>query len=46
MAAPKKRAFVAVVGITLEDGTRIEPGEPFPGEPADWLVEQRLVEEA
>ena len=36
--------YVAVVGLTLKDGSRIEPGEPYPGKPPKWLVEQRKVQ--
>ena len=46
MSTSKKPKFVAAVGLTLADGSRLEPGDSFPGEPADWLVDQRLVEEA
>ena len=42
----KLAAYVAVVGLTLEDGTRVEAGEPYPGQPAAWLVDQKLVEES
>jgi len=40
----KPSAFVAVVGLTLEDGSRVEAGDPYPGKPADWLIDQKLVE--
>ena len=34
---------VALVGLTLKDGTRIEPGDLFPGSPPAWLIEQGKV---
>ena len=37
------KKYVAVVGLTLKDGTRIEQGKPFPGRPAKWLIEQGKV---
>lgn len=43
MTEPKSKRYVAVVGLTLKDGTRIEPGEPYPGKPAKWLIEQGKV---
>ncbi len=39
--APKYRV---VVGLTLKNGDRVEPGELFPGKPPKWLVDQRKVE--
>jgi hypothetical protein len=44
MATKPKFLFVAVVGLTLKDGTRVEPGEPYPGVPAKWLIDQHKVE--
>lgn len=44
-AKPKPK-FVAVVGITLPDGTRVEPGDPFPGQPDKWLIDQNKVKAA
>lgn len=41
----KKVAYVAVVGLTLKDGSRIEPGEPVV-KPEKWLVEQGKVKVA
>lgn len=40
---PKK--YRAVVGLTLKNGDRVEPGELFPGRPPKWLREQGKVEE-
>ena len=40
MAAKKYRA---ITGLTLKDGSRVEPGEVFPGKPPTWLVEQGKV---
>ena len=42
---PKKEParYVAVVGITLKNGDRVEPGEPYPGKPDEWLIEQGKV---
>lgn len=42
----KKKEYVAVVGIDLPDGTRLEPGDPYPGKPVKWLIDQGLVKEA
>lgn len=39
--SPKR--YVAVIGLTLKDGTRVEPGEPVPGRPAKWLIDQGKV---
>jgi len=36
--------YRAVVGITLKNGERVEPGELFPGKPAEWLIERHKVE--
>ena len=36
------RRWIAVVGLTLKDGTRIEPGDPV-AKPAKWLIEQGKV---
>jgi len=41
---PKPR-WVAAVGCTLENGTRVEVGEPFPN-PPDWIIEQGKVVKA
>ena len=41
MTKPKKR-WIAVVGLTLKDGTRIEPGDPVE-RPVKWLIEQGKV---
>jgi len=41
MANPKK--YVAVVGLTLRNGDRVEPGQPYPGRPPKWLIEQGKV---
>ncbi len=41
---PKK--YRAVVGITLKNGDRVEPGELYPGKPAEWLIKQDKVEVA
>lgn len=38
------RKYRAVVGITLKDGTRVAPGELFPGKPVKWLIDQKKVE--
>lgn len=42
MAVVKK--YVALAGLTLKDGTRVEPGDEFPGKPPKWLIEQKKVE--
>ena len=45
MAATKpkpKPVFVAVIGFTLEDDTRIEPGDVFT-DPPRWAIEQNKV---
>ena len=41
----KKAKWVAVVGITAGDGTRIEPGDTVPAAVAKerWLQEQGLI---
>ena len=39
-----KKQWVAVVGLTLKDGTRVEPGEDYPGVPPKWLITQGKVE--
>ncbi len=39
----KKPRYRVVVGLTLKNGERVEPGEIFPGTPADWLIEQGKV---
>lgn len=36
--------MIVRTGITLEDGTRLEPGDSYPGTPAKWLVDQGIVE--
>ena len=38
----KTKKWRAVVGLTLGDGTRIEPGEVVP-DPLEWMVEQGKV---
>jgi hypothetical protein len=40
-----KPVYVAVVGFTLKDGTRIEPGDVFP-DPPKWVIGQGKVVEA
>lgn len=39
----KQQVWVAVVGITLADGTRLERGDLYPGRPPKWLVDQGHV---
>lgn len=41
----KTKKYVAVVGLTLKDGTRVEPGEPI-DKPDKWLVKAGKVKEA
>lgn len=46
MTSPKK--YKAVVGLTLEDGKRIEPGKDVPAKVIEhnkWLVKQGKVVE-
>ena len=42
---PAKK-YLAVVGLTLKDDTRLEPGDLYPGKPPKWLITQRKVEVA
>jgi hypothetical protein len=35
--------YVAVVGLTLKNDDRVEPGDPFPGRPPGWLLDQGKV---
>lgn len=42
----EKKRYVAVVGLTLKNGSRVEPGEPYPGKPAKWLIQQGKVKHA
>jgi len=39
----KPKTYVAVVGLTLKNGDRVEPGDKYPGKPAKWLIEQGKV---
>jgi hypothetical protein len=39
----KKTTYVAVVGLTLKNGDRVEPGDPYPGRPPKWLKDQGKV---
>ena len=43
MTKPKTQRYVAVVGLSLKNGDRVEPGEPYPGKPPKWLVDQGKV---
>ena len=38
-----RKPYEAVVGLTLKDGTRVEPGDDYPGRPPKWLIEQGKV---
>ncbi len=38
------KQYRAVVGITLKDGARVEPGELYPGKPDKWLIDAGKVE--
>jgi hypothetical protein len=40
---PKPAVYVAVVGLTLKNGDRVEVGETYPGKPAKWLIDQGKV---
>ena len=41
---PQKPAvWVATLGLTLKDGTRVEQDEPYPGNPPKWLKDQGKV---
>lgn len=35
--------MIVRIGINLDDGTRLEPGDEFPGTPAAWLLDQGIV---
>ena len=35
--------YVAAVGLTLKDDTRVEAGDPYPGRPPKWLKDQGKV---
>ena len=41
--ADKKPTYIAVVGLTLKNGDRVEPGDVFPGNPPKWLIDQKKV---
>ena len=43
MTTKKQTRYVAVVGLTLRNGTRVEAGDPYPGRPAKWLIQQGKV---
>lgn len=43
MTGKKTVRYVAVVGLTLKNGDRVEPGDPYPGRPPKWLLEQGKV---
>ena len=40
---PPPGKWVATVGLTLKNGKRVEPGEPYPGNPPKWLKDQGKV---
>jgi hypothetical protein len=35
--------YVAIVGLTLKSGDRVERGDVYPGRPPKWLLEQGKV---
>ena len=39
-----KKQWKAVIGLTLKDGSRVEPGKDYPGQPPKWLIVQGKVE--
>lgn len=43
MTTKKQTRYVAVVGLTLRNGDRVEPGERYTGRPPKWLLEQGKV---
>jgi hypothetical protein len=43
MTGKKTVRYVAVVGLTLKGGDRVEPGDVYPGRPPKWLLEQGKV---
>lgn len=39
----KTPVYVATVGLTLKDGSRVEPGQKYPGKPPTWLIREGKV---